>query len=188
MTDRLVLHASAALVELVVREFHDVERIRDLDGVGEHRVEHRPIRTRQIKRRPFDVRPPLLRTRSKPAARLDARAACNNIEELPGTHIDDRRRPVLLMELAESHEQRLVQAERRGFTDAVGVVIDERFAVRDHRVVDRVPRTLELAGELVHRAAMGTDLAGHPPARTIGHSGARRRDPAIVTGPGPNGT
>ena len=45
MTARLVLHAAAALVEFVVREFHNVERIRDLDSVRQHRVEHQPIRT-----------------------------------------------------------------------------------------------------------------------------------------------
>ena len=45
MPARLVLHAAAALIEFVVREFHDMERVRDLDGVGEHRVEHRAIRT-----------------------------------------------------------------------------------------------------------------------------------------------
>jgi len=44
MAHGVVLHAAAALIELVVREFHDVERIRDLYRVGEHRVEHRPIR------------------------------------------------------------------------------------------------------------------------------------------------
>jgi hypothetical protein len=36
----LVLHSAVALVELGVGEFRHVERIRDLGGVGQHRVEH----------------------------------------------------------------------------------------------------------------------------------------------------
>ena len=44
MTHGFVLNAASALIELVVREVHDVERIGDLNGNGYHRVEHQPIR------------------------------------------------------------------------------------------------------------------------------------------------
>jgi hypothetical protein len=58
MPDRFVLDAAAALIELVVREFHDMERVCDLDRVGHHRVEHHPIRARPIERRPFNLGEP----------------------------------------------------------------------------------------------------------------------------------
>src|SRR5205807_4919650 len=70
MTEGLVLDPAAALVELLVRELHQMERIRDLNRVGQHRVEHRPIRTRQIQRRPLDVRPPLVAACCEPPGRL----------------------------------------------------------------------------------------------------------------------
>jgi hypothetical protein len=44
MAERLVLHPPSTLVERLVGELDDVERVGDLHGVGEHRVEHRPIR------------------------------------------------------------------------------------------------------------------------------------------------
>jgi len=90
---------------------------------------------------------------------------------------------VLAMELTEPHEQRLIEAERARLTDTVGIVVDECFAIRDHRVVDRVPRALELARELVHAAAVFTDLTSHPTAGSVGHRGAGRRDPSLFTGP-----
>lgn len=49
MTQRVVLDAAADLVEDTVRELDQMERVRDLGGVREHRVEHAAIRTRQIK-------------------------------------------------------------------------------------------------------------------------------------------
>ena len=52
LATRLVLYPRSDLVEQEVRELHDMEGIGDLDRMREHRVEHRPIRTRQIQRRP----------------------------------------------------------------------------------------------------------------------------------------
>ena len=173
MPARLVLHAPAALIELVVRELHDMERIGDLDRVGHHRVEHQPIRARQIQRRVCDVREPLAPACFEPPARLHRAATRDNIQQLPGADIDDRRREGLTVPRTDPHEQRLIQPERGRRADPVRVVIDERGPVRDHRVVDRVPRTLELTRELVHGATMLADLAGHPPPRPIRHRGTR---------------
>jgi hypothetical protein len=44
MPARLVLHATPALIEGPVGELRDVERVRNLGGVRQHRVEHDPIR------------------------------------------------------------------------------------------------------------------------------------------------
>lgn len=87
----------------------------------------------------------------------------DNVQQLPGAHIDDGWRPGLTVPRTQPDEQCLVQPERGRGTDPVRVVIDERGPVRDHRVVDRVPITLEFAHDFVHRAAMPTDLFGHPP-------------------------
>ena len=57
MAERLVLHPAAHLVELGVGQLDEMERIGDLGGVGQHRVEHRPIRPGQIERRPLDRGP-----------------------------------------------------------------------------------------------------------------------------------
>ena len=40
VADGLVLHPPAALIECRVGHPYDVERVGDLDGVGQHRVEH----------------------------------------------------------------------------------------------------------------------------------------------------
>ena len=85
--------------------------------------------------------------------------------------VNDRGRPVLTVELTKPHEQRLIQPERGRLAEPVRIVVDERFAIGDHGVVDGVPRALERSGELVHRAAVLTDLTGHPPR--LGRSSRR---------------
>ena len=47
---RLVLDPATALIDLRVRQLHEVERVGDLGGVGQHGVEHSAIRTGQIQR------------------------------------------------------------------------------------------------------------------------------------------
>ena len=89
---------------------------------------------------------------------------------------------MLTVELTKPHEQRLIRPDRGRLAQPVRIVVDERFAIGDHGVVDGVPRALERSGELVHRAAVLTDLTGHPPG-SVGHRGARRRDPRGFTGP-----
>lgn len=44
MTQRVFLHPMAGLVKHEIRQPHDLERICELGGVGEHRVGYRPIR------------------------------------------------------------------------------------------------------------------------------------------------
>ncbi len=73
--DGLVLHPAPTLIQRGVGEAGDVERVDDLDGVGEHRVEHRAIRLRQIQRRSLDARPPRLGAGSEPTTRPGAVAA-----------------------------------------------------------------------------------------------------------------
>ena len=70
MTECVVLHAAPALIERGVGELHDMERISDLDGVGQHRVEHRPIRRRTDRALP---------TRHQRATRRCARRASDTV-------------------------------------------------------------------------------------------------------------
>lgn len=44
MAERVVLHPASALIELGVRQLHEMERISDLDRGGEHRGEHQAPR------------------------------------------------------------------------------------------------------------------------------------------------
>ena len=170
MAERLVLHPAAALIELVVRELHDMERVGDLDGVGQHRVEHRPIRARQIQRRPRDVRPPRRRCvrRATGTAPTLLRPGTTS-SSCPARDVDDRRRPPLTVPRPDPHEQRLVQPERGRLTDPVRIVIDERGAVGDHRVVDRVPVTARArpATSFTVRPCRPTWTVTHRPARSV---------------------
>ena len=50
VTERLVLDSAATLVQLRVRQFVHMERVGDLNGVGQHPIEHRPVRAGQIER------------------------------------------------------------------------------------------------------------------------------------------
>ncbi len=61
----------------------------DLDGVGQHCVEHLAVRAGQIQRRPLDAVPPLLGALSEPLDRALAGPSFNDIKELTGFHVDD---------------------------------------------------------------------------------------------------
>ena len=55
MTEGLVLYPSANIVESLIGEFHEMERIGDLDCAGQHRGERQPPRPREIQRGPSDA-------------------------------------------------------------------------------------------------------------------------------------
>lgn len=124
MAERLVLHAAPALVERGVGELDDMERVGDLDGVWEHRVEHGPIGGRQVERRPLDPRTPRFGPPGEPAARLSAVAALNDVEQLSGADVDDLGRPALRAELPDPAEQGLVQPERGHCPEPAGSSIN----------------------------------------------------------------
>ena len=80
VTERVVLDPTADFVEHEVGELHHMKRIRDLGGVGQHRVEDRPIRARQIQCRPPDCSTPLGWSVSEPSARSGSVSTRHNIE------------------------------------------------------------------------------------------------------------
>ncbi len=181
VTEGLVLDPPAALIG--VGELHEMERIGDLGGVGDHRVEHRPVRAGQIERRPTDLLEPRVAALGEPSARLGGAATRNNIEQPAGGDIHDRCRPPLPPPRPLPGEQSLVQPERDRLTDPVGV-LDERGAVGEDGVVDGVPVASELDGDLIHGAAVPADLFGHPPPGSIGHPEPGRGDRWVLGGPG----
>jgi hypothetical protein len=79
----------------VVGERHDVIRVGDLHGVGEHRFEHHPIRAREIERRPADPVPPRRGSGGEPGTRFADVASGDDVEQLATLDVDDLGRPQL---------------------------------------------------------------------------------------------
>lgn len=69
-------------------------------------------------------------------------------------------------------EQGLVQHQRGDLTDPVRVVVDQSGALGDHRVVDGMPVTAQLGGDLVDGTATPAHSVGDPPSCPI-----RQRQP-----------
>ena len=183
MAERLVLHPAAHLIELGVGQLDEMKRIGDLGGVGQHRVEHRPIRAGQIERRPLDRVAPR-RRRGRRTRRTAQR--CHDQGQrraVDRPDVDDRRRPPLGAPPPEPDEQGLIEPDRRRLADPLRVVIDEGGAVGDHGVVDGVPVTAQLDADLVDRAATAADLLGHPAPSPIRQHQPRRGDRPVLAGP-----
>ena len=82
-------------------------------------------------------------------------------------------------------ERGLVQPQRGGRTDPVGIV-DECEALVEHGTVHAVPITPELSGDLRNGAPVASDLLARPPDGPIGHPAVADRDPLIDLGPRPD--
>ena len=87
----------------------------------------------------------------------------------------------------EAGEQDFVETEGGHVADPIRVV-DERCAIRDDGVVDRVSITPEFGRDFVHAAGTAANLGGDPPAGTIRHRQPGRRDPGRFFGPRPDPT
>ncbi len=84
-----------ALIQFLVGQFDQVKRVGDLDGVGQHHIEHFAVGTGQIQRGPFDAVPPQQRLLSQPGDRASGGASLDHVEELTGSDIDDLGGPCL---------------------------------------------------------------------------------------------
>jgi hypothetical protein len=175
MAQHLILDATSALVEFLVGQAAQMKRVGDLDGVGQHGVDYGPIRSGQIESPHSMVGQPLMAASGQPPARPSAGAAFDHVEQPAVGHIDNRGRPGLNPIQAQPAEQRLVEAQGGHRGDTVGVV-DERFAVGDHRVVAGVPSAAQLAGYLGHRPAVAAHLHRHPPPGPVRQRLAGRSD------------
>ena len=121
VAERVVLHAATGLVEHEVGELHHMERICDLDGVREHRVEHRPIRPGQIEGCPLDRLTPCGGPLAEPGARRCGVTTRDDVEELSAGDVNDLGRPHAMAESAEPAEQDLVESDRCRRADTVRI-------------------------------------------------------------------
>ncbi len=189
MTEGLVLHPASALVQLVVGQLGEVERIGDLAGMPQAFVEDLAVGARHVEHPPTDGLLPGFGLLVEPLERLDRRAAFDDVDQLRGASgsadVDDRGAPLLDMPLAGPVEQRLIQAERVDSTDSFGVGLEERFAVGEDGVVDGAPVTAQFDGDLVHRAPEIADLLDDPAAGPIRQRHPWRRDASVDDRPRP---
>ena len=170
MPDRLVLDAAATLVQLLIRELDEMERVGDLGDVRERVVEGLAIRPGEVQHAPTDRGAPLVGTILEPGAGTAA--------SRPSTTSRSCAPPPAVTSTIEVHHCWVRQRPRRqnrvssrpsaaDRADPFGI-LDQRCPIGDHRVVDGVPVAAELAGNLRHRATEPTDLlAHHRPARSV---------------------
>lgn len=153
MTEGLVLHPTSALVQGDVREMDDVIRIGDLGGVGEHRVEHHPIRTGQVQRRPTHPVTPRLGWGSEPCAhRVEP---IDDIEQLATFHVDDLGRPALPPVAALTLVERLVQPDRRDRGGPLRI-IDQHLSEQHHEPADLARSTSPFISDTPHPYLTGS--------------------------------
>ena len=162
-----------------------MERVGDLGGVGEHRVEHGAIRRRQIQGRPLDARTPRLGVGSEPTARLAAVTTRDDIEELAAAHVDDLGRPPLPPQRSLAGEQGLIEPDR-GDRAKPARVVNQGGSVEHDGVHHCVPIAPEIGGDLGNRAAVATNLERHPARRPGRQRTTTRRDPRVPVGPRPS--
>lgn len=127
-----------------------------------------------------------------PAGHLARGAALDDLDHPARTarrDIGDRGAPPCLgAEPARAHEQGLVRAQRVDRPDSGGVGFQQRFAVGDDHVVDRVPVAAQLGREVGHGSPMPADLHGRRTCRACGHQHPWRGDPLVDIGPRPDRT
>lgn len=161
-----------------------MERIGDLDGVGQHPVEHRPIRRRQIECRPLDPGPPLVVAVCEPSTGFAAVAAGHDVEELAEADIDDLGRPALHPEPALTAEQCVLESEGGDRVEPVRVV-DQRRAAGFDGFRHRVSTTAKIISNLGNGEAMATDLHRRPACRASRERTPGRRNLRVLVGPCP---
>jgi hypothetical protein len=182
VAEGLVLDPAAALVELRVRQLHEVERVSDEGGVSEAVLEG--LAAGEVEHPVADGVAPRLGAGLEPGAGTGGAAAGHHVEQLgagPGGDVDDGGAPVLGPAAAPPAEQCLVEAQGAHLPDT-GRVLHKGGAVGDDGVVDGVPVAAELPGDLGHGAAQSADLFRHPPPRPVRHRPTRRGHPRVLAG------
>ncbi len=183
VAEGLVLDAAAYLVELRVGELHEVERIGDLGGGREHRVEREAPRARQVQHRPPDRVEPRFGSPHQPFEEASGRAALDHVEELAPSHVHDRGRPRLGPPPSQPSEEHLVDTQRIHAAHPIDIGVQQCLAIGDHGVVDGVPVRTQLSSDIADRPAVAADLDRRPPTSTIGDRESCRRDPRVFMSP-----
>lgn len=184
VAEGVVLHSAADFVEALVGQLHHVEGVRDLGGVGQHRVERQAPRPRQVQHRPRDGIEPGLGLIAEPRTQPRRGAAGDHVEELPGGDIDDLRGPPLGAPAAEAGEEDLVDTERLHRPDPIDISGQQRSPVGDDGVVDGVPVRPQISRNLADGAASAADLDRRPTPGPIGDRQPRGGDAVVFVGLG----
>jgi hypothetical protein len=91
MTERLVLDSTADLIKLGRGELDHMERVGDQGDVGEFVEEDLPIGRREIQGAVRDAGAPGLRLASQPVDGSLAASCLDDVEQLAGSVVDDKR-------------------------------------------------------------------------------------------------
>ena len=128
---------------------------------GQGRVKDLAVETREVEDGLGPVEAPVTVAPLQPGDWLVAVATRNDVEQLTGGNVHEGGAKARAATFAVAHVERLVATRRLDEAEAVIVVL-ERLAVAHERVVDGMPITTELVGDLLDAAAVTADLAGEP--------------------------
>lgn len=165
-----------------------MERIGHLDGARHHGGEDQPIGARQIQGGVANLLPPLRALGLEPRRRPLAAATRDDVEELAQADVDDLGGELLSAPGPHPHEEHLVEAERLNGAKARRIVVDQGAPIGDDGVIDRMPVTAELGGDLVDAAGVASDLFGDPATGPVAHGHAGGTDAFVLFGPRPHRT
>ena len=180
MTERLVLHPAADLVDAAVGDPHDMERVGDPAGVIEVRGQAGPERLGQIGGHHLDPGQPRRVGVGGPSPQVSGSVAFDHVDHDVPLEIDQPGRVDRGVVPVGGQERRLVDPELADRTDPVGVV-DQRGAVLDDGVHDRPPTHPELVGELATPGGRSHRPGGTPRPRPAGSAPPARRHARSVS-------
>ena len=166
----VVLGAPAHLVDAVVGQADDVERVGDLAGPRQRCFEGAPVGAGEVQHAPVDAPAPHLGLREEPRGGTLGVATRDNVEQLTPVHVDDRGAPVAPTPPAVAPEQGLIETQglHRAHTAAVGG--QQCLTPDQHRPVRRVPVTTQLGGHIRHRTGVAAHRHRRPPRLSRTHS------------------
>jgi len=99
------------------------------------------------------------------------------------TDVDDRGGPVLLVALAASDEQGLIEPQCLDACGPRSICCEQGIAIGADRIHDRVPVTVELTGDFCDRTTRPPHLRGRPACGSIRHPRSHGCDRVVENGP-----
>ena len=109
MAEGVVLDSAAHLVDVVVGEADDVERVGDLAGVGQRHVEGAPVRPGEPQHTPVDTLAPRLGVIQQPPGGTVGVATRDNAEQLALGYVYDQRALSVAAPAAVAPDQGLIE-------------------------------------------------------------------------------
>jgi hypothetical protein len=183
VSEDVVLHAPTREVHLSDGVAHDVKGVGHQLSVGQHRGEGGSLGGREIERARGDVTEPLLTATSQPRLGSLSSAIRRDVQQLALIHVHDRGHELLATPLAELHRQVFVEPEGAHVVKAIRVIHQGR-SVGEDGVVDGVPVTSELFGDLIDGPAVLAHFKGRPPPGTVDHLEPWGGNALVDLGPG----